>query len=266
MKLPSGRSMTIFFYDAPVSQAIAFERLLTSGERLAGRLLGAFNDQRQWDQIVNIATDGESYGHHHKQGEMALAYALRFIEDNNLAKLTNYAEYLEKHPPTHEVQIHEKSAWSCSHGVGRWMADCGCNSGGHGGWNQAWRTPLRNSLDWLRDELAPLYEQKAREFLKEPWAARDDYISIILDRGPESRKQYFEKHAHRELNEQEQAAVLKLMELQRHAMLMYTQLRLVLRRGFRAGECAGRAIRRARIATCPRGPGKRPRTRVPGTI
>jgi alpha-amylase/alpha-mannosidase (GH57 family) len=222
MKLPSGRSITIFFYDAPVSQAIAFERLLTSGERLAGRLLGAFNDQRQWDQIVNIATDGESYGHHHKQGEMALAYALRFIEDNNLAKLTNYAEYLEKHPPTHEVQIHEKSAWSCSHGVGRWMADCGCNSGGHGGWNQAWRTPLRNSLDWLRDELAPLFEQKAREFLKDPWAARDDYIAIILDRAPESRKQYFDQHAHRELNEQEQATVLKLMELQRHAMLMYT--------------------------------------------
>src|SRR4051812_27551667 len=132
VRLPSGRSINVFFYDAPVSQAVAFERLLTSGERLAQRLTSAFNDARNWDQLVHIATDGESYGHHHRHGEMALAYALEYIEKNKLARLTNYAEYLEKHPPTHEAVIHEKSAWSCSHGVARWMADCGCNSGGHG--------------------------------------------------------------------------------------------------------------------------------------
>src|SRR5215467_11306966 len=166
MKLRSGRSITVFFYDGPVSQAIAFERLLTSGERFAQRLTGAFDDNRQWDQLVNIATDGESYGHHHRQGEMALAYALHHIENSNLARLTIYGEYLEKHPPTHEVQLHEKSAWSCSHGVGRWMNDCGCNSGGHAGWNQGWRAPLRQALDWLRDEIAPLFESRARDFLR----------------------------------------------------------------------------------------------------
>src|SRR5436190_5637216 len=222
VKLPGGKNITAFFYDAPVSQAIAFERLLVSGERLAQRLGGAFDDQRQWDQLVHIATDGESYGHHPRYGEMALAYALHHIEQSGIAKLTNYGEYLEKHPPTHEAQIHEKSAWSCSHGVDRWMRDCGCNSGGHAGWNQGWREPLRNSLDWLRDELTPLYESKAGEFLRDPWKARDDYISVILDRSSENVNNFFREQAARELNEGEKVAALKLLELQRHAMLMYT--------------------------------------------
>ena len=222
IRLPSGRAIAAFFYDAPVSQAVAFEKLLTTGERLAHRLTSAFSDARQWDQLVHIATDGESYGHHHRHGEMALAYALQLIEAKGLAKLTNYGEFLEKHPPAHEAQIHEKSAWSCSHGVGRWMADCGCNSGGHAGWNQGWRAPLRHALDWLRDELAPLFEAKVREFLKDPWQARNDYISVILDRSETSREKYFAEHASRSLNEDDKVTVLKLMELQRHAMLMYT--------------------------------------------
>src|ERR1051326_945131 len=186
IKLSEGRSLAIFFYDGPVSRAVAFEQLLVRGENLAERLMSAFDESRESDQLVNVATDGESYGHHHRHGEMALAYALHHIENTQLARLTNYGEFLAKHPPTHEVQLHEKSAWGCSHGVGRWMADCGCNSGGHPGWNQGWREPLRNALDWLRDELAPLFESKAAESLREPWTARNDYISIILDRS-ESR-------------------------------------------------------------------------------
>jgi alpha-amylase/alpha-mannosidase (GH57 family) len=222
VRLPSRRSIVVFFYDAPVSQAVAFENQLSSGERLADRLMSAFSDERSWDQLVHIATDGESYGHHHRHGEMALAYALQYLENNNLAWLTNYGEFLEKHPPTHEAQIHEKSSWSCVHGVGRWMADCGCNSGGHAGWKQGWRTPLRQSLDWLRDELAPLFEKKARELLRDPWRARNDYISVILDRSEAGREAFFAQHAGRELSKAEKVTVLKLMELQRHAMLMYT--------------------------------------------
>ena len=222
VRLPSNRTITVFFYDAPVSQAIAFERLLTSGEAFAHRIMSAFNERRQWDQLVHIATDGESYGHHHRRGEMALAYALHYIETNHLARLTNYGQYLETHPPQHEAQIHEKSAWSCSHGVGRWMNDCGCNTGGHPGWNQGWRTPLRNSLDWLRDEMAPQFEKTAQQFLKDPWAARNDYIEVILDRSEESREKFLSRHAQRPLSDAEKVSVLKLMELQRHAMLMYT--------------------------------------------
>jgi alpha-amylase/alpha-mannosidase (GH57 family) len=222
MNLPSGKSITLFFYDAPVSQAVAFEKLLDSGEKFAGRILSAFSDHRNWDQLVHIGTDGESYGHHHRWGEMALAYALRHIERQQLAKLTNYGEYLEKHPPVYEARIHEGSAWSCSHGVGRWKENCGCNSGGHGDWNQNWRAPLRNALDWLRDELAPAFEQKAKALLKNPWEARDDYVSVILNRSEENVEAFLARHSTHELTTEEKVTVLKLMELQRHAMLMYT--------------------------------------------
>jgi alpha-amylase/alpha-mannosidase (GH57 family) len=222
VKLKSGRSIVVFFYDAPVAQAVAFEKLLVNGEKFAGRLLDAFDDGRNHGQIVNIATDGESYGHHFQFGDMALAFALHQIEKSDFANLTIYGEFLEKHPPTHEAEIHQGSAWSCSHGVGRWKSDCGCNSGGHGDWNQQWRAPLRNAMDWLRDKLAPLYETKAGEFLKEPWRARDDYISVILDRSQENISKFFTHHATHELSEAEQVTALHLLEMQRHAMLMFT--------------------------------------------
>jgi alpha-amylase/alpha-mannosidase (GH57 family) len=220
--LPSGRKLSLFFYDGPVSHAIAFEGLLANGDNFAGRLMGAFSDQRSWPQLVHIATDGESYGHHHSNGDMALAYALHHIEANPLVKITNYGEYLEKHPPTHEVEIVENSSWSCVHGIERWRANCGCNSGGHPGWNQEWRSPLRQALDWLRDTVSPKYEKEAGKFLKDPWLARDNYINLVLNRSPKSTWQFFADHATRELNKEEVVTVLKLLELQRHAMLMYT--------------------------------------------
>jgi alpha-amylase/alpha-mannosidase (GH57 family) len=222
VKLPAGRSIAVFFYDAGLAKAVAFERLLTNGETFAHRMMGAFDDGRGRDQLVNVATDGESYGHHFTYGDMALAYALRLIESEGKARLTIYAEYLEKHPPTHEAQVHQGSAWSCSHGVDRWRRDCGCNTGGHPGWNQRWREPLRNALDWLRDKLAACYEAKSREFLRDPWAARDAYITIILDRSPENIDRFFGQHATRTLNEEERVHALRLLEMQRHALLMYT--------------------------------------------
>jgi alpha-amylase/alpha-mannosidase (GH57 family) len=214
----SGRKISIFFYDGPISRAVAFEGLLANGEDYSNRLIGAFSDQRNWPQIVHVATDGESYGHHHPYG----AYALHKIEASPNVRITNYGEYLEKHPPTHEVEIIEKTSWSCAHGVDRWWKDCGCNSGGHPGWNQAWRTPLRQAMDWLRDDIAPRYEEKARQLLKDPWAARNDYIRIILDRSAKNCGRFLAEHATHKLDEAETVEVLKLLELQRHAMLMYT--------------------------------------------
>lgn len=222
LRLPSRRALNIFFFDGPISHAVAFEHLLTKGEDLARRLAGSFTDARTWPQLAHIATDGETYGHHHRFGDMALAYALDYIEANNLARLTNYGEYLDRYPPTHQVQIVERTSWSCAHGVERWRSDCGCNSGGHLGWSQAWRAPLREALDWLRDTLAPRYEEKAGRFVKDPWAARNDYIEVILDRSPESLDRFLRRHADRELSKAEQITLLKLLELQRHAMLMYT--------------------------------------------
>jgi alpha-amylase/alpha-mannosidase (GH57 family) len=218
----SGRSIAVFFYDAPVSKAVAFERLLHDGPSFADRLMEGYDDGRDWAQLMHIATDGESYGHHHHYGEMALAYALHQIETKKLATLTNYGEFLEKYPPTHEAQIHEKSAWSCSHGVRRWHSDCGCNSGGRPGWHQRWRQPLRDALDWLRDQVTPAYEAKAMEFFKDPWQARDEYINVILDRSNESVARFFQQQAKRKLHEDEQVVCLRLLELQRHSMLMFT--------------------------------------------
>ncbi|MEN9935200.1 MAG: hypothetical protein RLZZ387_1779 [Chloroflexota bacterium] len=222
LRLPSGRSIALFFYDGLISRAVAFEGLLNRGDYFAGRLAGSFDSSRCRPQLAHIATDGESYGHHHRHGDMALAYALQHIEEHGLAKLTNYAAFLAKHPPAHEVQIVENTAWSCFHGVERWRGDCGCSSGGRTGWNQAWREPLRRALDWLRDELAPRFEQAGGGLLRDPWAARDDYISVVLDRSPENVASFLGRHAARELDAAEHVAALKLLEIQRQAMLMYT--------------------------------------------
>ncbi len=222
VKLAEGRSIAVFFYDAPISQGVAFEKLLVNGEKFAARLLDAFDESRGHDQLVHIATDGESYGHHFQFGDMALAYALHQIETSPDTKLTVYGEFLESHPPTHEVEIHEGSTWSCSHGVERWKSDCGCCAGGHGGWNQQWRTPLREAMDFLRDRLADFYSGKAKTFFDDPWAVRDEYISVILDRSPENVSNFFLKHAKRGLDDPEQVTAIRLLEMQRHAMLMFT--------------------------------------------
>jgi alpha-amylase/alpha-mannosidase (GH57 family) len=198
--LPSGRTLAVFFYDGATSRAVAFEGLLSSGERFAQRLVSRFPEDDGSDRLVHIATDGETYGHHHAYGEMALSYALHHIEKNGWAKLTNYGAYLAGHPPEREVEIRENTSWSCAHGVERWRSDCGCHTGGGPGWSQAWRAPLREALDWLRDEIAPLYETEAGKLFDDPWEARDRYL----------------------VSRPEGVRALELLEMQRHAMLMYT--------------------------------------------
>jgi alpha-amylase/alpha-mannosidase (GH57 family) len=220
--LPSGRKINLFIYDGPISQDIAFSGLLSNGEEFAHRLMRAFSDKRSWPQIVHIATDGETYGHHHRGGDMALTYCLHSIESGDYAKITNYGEYLQKHPPTHMVEIFENSSWSCIHGIERWREHCGCNSGMHPGWSQEWRGPLRNALDLLRDTLAPLYEEEASRYLSVPWEARDRYISVLLDRTSENVESFFRANSVKELHKEEKVKVLKLLELQRNTMLMYT--------------------------------------------
>ena len=217
--LPSGRSIDIFFYDGPISRAVAFEKLLARGEYFAHRLVGAFSDHRDHAQLVNIATDGETYGHHHRFGEMALAYALHYIEDRKLARITNYRAYLEEHPPEFEVEIAERTSWSCAHGVERWRSDCGCSTGGGGGWNQKWRGPLRDALDWLRDRVAVIFETAGRGVLRDPWRARDDYIDVVLDRSEPVLHEFLRRHA---FDGAEIPRVMRLLEMQRNAMLMYT--------------------------------------------
>jgi alpha-amylase/alpha-mannosidase (GH57 family) len=219
--LPSGKHVDIFFYDGPISQAVAFEHLLNSGDHFASRILDALSAHRDGPQLAHIATDGETYGHHHRFGEMALAHALQLFEQRDV-QLTNYAQYLDMHPPEHEVEIHDNSSWSCVHGVERWRADCGCSSGMHPGWNQRWRKPLREALDALSVRLSTLFEREATNLLKSPWGARDAYVDIILDRSESNIDAFLARHGAHMLNARERVAALSLLEMQRHAMLMFT--------------------------------------------
>jgi alpha-amylase/alpha-mannosidase (GH57 family) len=221
-KLPSGKKIYIFFYNGQVSQGIAFEGLLNNGKAFAQRLLTGF-DNNDEPQLIHVATDGESYGHHHRYGEMALADCLNFIEEKSFAHLTNYAEYLEKFPPKFEAQIHENSSWSCVHGIERWRSNCGCNAGGgYGKWQQEWRGPLRFALNWLRDQLLPIFEAQMLLYVQDPWAVRNDYIEVLLDRSDDNVQQFIEKHTTRQLAKREKVHLLRLLEMQRNAILMFT--------------------------------------------
>jgi alpha-amylase/alpha-mannosidase (GH57 family) len=220
MRFASGKSIAVFFYDGPTSRAIAFEGLLNSGENFAARLKAGFKETTE-PQLVHVATDGESYGHHHKHGEMALAYALRLLEQDKTVKLTNYAQYLAQFPPEHECEVVENTSWSCAHGIERWRSDCGCSSG-KPGWNQAWRTPLRKGLDEVRDAIAQLTEEEGAKLFEDVWDARNDYIQVILYRSEEAVTRFFLEHQKQDLTEEERVRGLQLMEMQRHAQLMYT--------------------------------------------
>jgi len=222
--LNNGRSIAVFFYDGPGSRAIAFEGLLNSGETFGKRLLGglrAHPHPHEPAQLSHVATDGESYGHHHKHGEMALSYAMHWIEDSGRAQLTNYGEFLSRFPPQWEAEVNDNTSWSCFHGVERWRSNCGCN-GGKPGWNQQWRGPLREALDLLRDQTAPLAEKRAEGLLNDLWAARDAYIHVVLDRSRESEDRFLAAHTTRKLSPEERTTIWELLELQRHAQLMYT--------------------------------------------
>jgi alpha-amylase/alpha-mannosidase (GH57 family) len=221
VKLDGGRSMTVFFYNGPASRAVAFEGALNDGEQFARRLIAGLDNDSDAPQLSHIATDGESYGHHHRHGEMALSYALHWIEENRLAQLTNYGEFLERFPPQWEAEVEENSSWSCAHGVERWRSDCGCN-GGRLNCNQQWRGPLRDALDMLRDRTAPMAEAVAAPLLKDLWAARDAYIHVMLDRSAESVDRFLHSHATRNLSASERVTLFELLELERHTQLMYT--------------------------------------------
>jgi alpha-amylase/alpha-mannosidase (GH57 family) len=217
--LPSGKSIVLFFYDGQISQGVAFDGLLNDGRKLADSLIAPLDKASAEPQLSHIATDGETYGHHHKHGDMALAFCLDYIERHTKVRLTNYAQFLALHPPTHDIQIHEHSSWSCVHGVERWRNDCGCNTGGKPHWNQRWRKPLRDTLDWLHDELEKIFQAEASAVIKDIWLARNEYINVILRRNDETIRKYLRDHCSQAVDPPQ---VLRLMEVQRNAMLMYT--------------------------------------------
>jgi alpha-amylase/alpha-mannosidase (GH57 family) len=219
VELEGGRTIVVFFYDGPLSREIAFDGLLEDGNALAARLLGSIGEPGDDARLAHVATDGETYGHHHRHGEMALAVALEAIDAHPAARLTNYPEYLAGHPPRRRVRIAEDTSWSCAHGVERWRADCGCRTGREPTGHQRWREPLRSALDWLRDEMIVRFEDLGSELLTDPWQARDDYISIVLGHpsGP-----FLDEHARPGVDGENRQRALGLLEIQEHALLMYT--------------------------------------------
>lgn len=221
-RLPGGAAIAVFFYDGPLSREIAFNGMLNNGDVFLKRLTGALDPSPDEPQLSHIATDGETYGHHHRHGDMALAYCLHNAQADSSVRLTVYGEFLEKFPPAWEAEIWDNSSWSCAHGVERWRSDCGCNSGGKPGWHQKWRAPLRGALDWLRDNLAQIYEKQSEGLLKDPWAARDAYIDVVLDRSDATLAAFLGRHLAGELTPETRLKAARLLEMQRNSMLMYT--------------------------------------------
>lgn len=222
IKSAPGKSIDLFFYDGAISRSVAFDELLKDGNKFIKRLKEGVSDCRDFPQIVNIATDGESYGHHTKFGDMALAYVLKVKAKDEGFKITNYAEYLEKYRSDCEVEIKQASSWSCFHGVGRWKGDCGCSTGGHPGWNQKWRKPLREALDYLRDELVIIFEQEGPKYFDNVWEVRNKYIDVILDRNEMNVKKFQQENFKSDLSDEQKVHAMELLEIQRQAMLMYT--------------------------------------------
>ncbi|MGI6790055.1 DUF3536 domain-containing protein [Aminivibrio sp.] len=221
--LPSGRSIALFFYNGALSREVAFGGALRNGGTFASMLRGAFPAaDSPANPLVSIATDGETFGHHHKYGDMALAYCLDELEKSGEVELTIYSEFLAKHPPQDEVRIVEYSSWSCAHGVERWRNDCGCCSSFRAGWSQRWRKPLRDAFDQLRDRISPLFEKRGTEFFTDPWAVRNRYISVVLSRSAGNTAAFLEREAGRTLSPEEKTAAVSLLEMERNLMLMYT--------------------------------------------
>lgn len=178
-RLPSGRSINLFFFDKGLSTNLSFGNLLNGGEALSDALLNRFSDQGE-TELVNIATDGETFGHHKKGGNQALAGCISKIGMGKVTSLANYGFYLSVVPPTEEVRIAEGTSWSCVHGVERWRSNCGCGSEIRAGYNQSWRGPLRSSMDWLGKKLNETYSKEGRVVFRDQVAARDHLPSVEL--------------------------------------------------------------------------------------
>jgi alpha-amylase/alpha-mannosidase (GH57 family) len=224
--------LQILFYHAGLSSAVAFEHLLRNAGIFADRIEQAGRESSlDSDHLVMVCSDGESYGHHEKLGDMCLAYlATRDLPQRDI-QLTTPAEFLDNHPPQFEVKLkpgknQQGTAWSCAHGVDRWQADCGCSDGGPMEWSQAWRAGLRKGFDRLAEALDRQFEQSCANLVKDPWAARDDYIKVILGKPLGAAQNFLNEHliidSTAEPEADARSAVFRLMEMQLNRMLMYT--------------------------------------------
>jgi hypothetical protein len=213
------REIALFIYDGDLSHDVAFGPLLKDAYAWATRMLergGAAPSA-----LVSLATDGETFGHHHKFAEMALAKVLEILEQRPDATVTNYAAFLAAHPPVEPVELVEPSSWSCVHGVERWRSDCGCRLAPERGWHQKWRAPLRAAVEWLANELHRTFELEGSALLADPWAARDAY-GATRGSGAGAIADLVASHAARPLAAAEAVRARELLELEHDALAMFT--------------------------------------------
>jgi alpha-amylase/alpha-mannosidase (GH57 family) len=190
VSLPSGRTMIVFTYDGALAHGVAFGELLRDGDRLATALAESAGSDGSGGSAVDgdahltaglrsLATDAETFGHHHRFGEMALARAIDRLDGHRLA-LVSYAEWLHRHGCQQVAVLVEDTSWSCAHGIERWRSDCGCCIDVVTDSSQQWRTPLRLAIDWLVARSVELTETFGRSVLVDPWAARDAYVEVLI--------------------------------------------------------------------------------------
>lgn len=227
LKNKKEKFIDIFFYNGQLARAISFEDPLLDAKHIMSRVEHYIDSSKSHSQIISIATDGENYGHHKIYGDRALAY-LTFVEAKEKGiKTINYGKYLSRHSPNYEVKLKEGkngegTSWSCVHGVDRWQDNCGCKTSGDPGWNQEWRKPLRIAFNYLRDELSTIFEKYGEKYFTNVWDVRNNYIDVILNRSEKNSLHFIEKHSKVKLEKSDIIICLKLLEMQRHAMLMYT--------------------------------------------
>ncbi|MGA7833744.1 MAG: DUF3536 domain-containing protein [Acidimicrobiales bacterium] len=216
VRLGGDRTINVVFGHRGLSQRVAFGDLLGDGVRLADEMASALNDG---DGVVLLVADGETYGHHHRFGDVGLAWALRRLREQYGVE-TALGPWLAAHDPTDEVELAPVSAWSCAHGVERWRSDCGCVTGGRPGWRQTWRKPLRESLDWLREELGRAADERLAALVDSPEETVLGYGVALA--GASSPGSFVAAHASRRLDEEETTTVLELCEIHRHLLYSFT--------------------------------------------
>jgi alpha-amylase/alpha-mannosidase (GH57 family) len=221
--LPGGRSISVFFYNGPLSGGVSFDWDMTNNaDSFAASFLPNHLNQdkvaRGEDQLIVIATDGELYGHHKPWRDRFLHHLVHEGAQAFGFQVTTLERYLRDHPATREVKLHVPSAWSCAHGVARWSTGCECTEG-----NATWKPALRHALDGLSVRLDDTFERTAAKTLKDPWAARDAYLS--LRNGWLSTADFwarFGRRRWRPRNELAEVQTMHLLEAQYFGQCMYT--------------------------------------------
>jgi len=222
----NGKYIDIFFFDESLSRRISFEDLLASADILANEINGCFDNNSNENQLVNIATDGETFGHHKKKADMCLAYFFRKRAAQSGINVVNYATYLAKNPPVREVRVKnafgEGTAWSCAHGTGRWIRDCGCNTGALPGWNQKWREPLRRAMQTLQSEINFTYQREMSVFFDKPFEIRDTYEMFMDDQSGIDK--FLRKKAKKgvKISDEQLMRIIMLLEAQKFMLFSFT--------------------------------------------